>query len=233
MQDASPAGTTLLITGFGPFPGVDHNISSDLAHAIALQFMRQNARIRPTVSADALTLPTAWGTANRGLHRAITRQRPDAILALGVSRRATGFTVETRARNIAKAPDITGIEPQLNHLSATERRHRSGRFPARALVRHLRRKGLPAVRSHNAGAYLCNALLFDLLTRKSATPDSPALFVFIHVPATLVDPEPGGLSHRLDWQSALDGGLTIANFMVDWHEQYQRPAFHAAPFIGG
>ncbi|MEO1695509.1 MAG: hypothetical protein AAFR55_09755, partial [Pseudomonadota bacterium] len=100
-------------------------------------------------------------------------------------------------------------------------------------VAQRRTDGPVAVRSHNAGAYLCNALLFDLLARKSTGTDSPGLFVFVHVPAALVDPEPGGLPHRLNWQSALDGGLTIANFIVDWHEQHQRPAFTAAPFIGG
>ncbi|MEO1694028.1 MAG: hypothetical protein AAFR55_02190 [Pseudomonadota bacterium] len=219
-EGAGPArATDLLVTGFGPFPTVDHNASGELAHAIAYacaNTARSTGEMpaAPLPTVKAATLATSWRTAPRGLERLIMRTQPNAVLAFGVSKRATGFVIETTARNIAAAEDIHGTEPMTDAVEADGRRTLSARLPARRLVATLRANDLPARRSIYAGAYLCNALLYKLLSASAPPNRGPAVVAFVHLPAALLEPKIGGLPCRLDWAEALRGGVLLANEVI-------------------
>ncbi|MEM1307403.1 MAG: hypothetical protein AAGG99_07755 [Pseudomonadota bacterium] len=217
---AGPArATDLLVTGFGPFPTVDHNASGELAHAIAYACADTGRAIggtrgAPPPTVKAATLATSWQTAPRGLERLIMRTQPAAVLAFGVSKRATGFVIETTARNIAAAEDIHGTEPLTDTVEAGGRRTLSARLPARRLVATLRANDVAARRSIYAGAYLCNALLYKLLSASAPPNRGPAVVAFVHLPAALLEPKIGGLPCRLDWADAIRGGVLLANEVI-------------------
>ena len=172
-------GIRILVTGFGPFPGVPFNASSVLVEQLA----ETNPRSVPRAMIFPAILPTDWSLAaalSRGL---VQKFDPDVILHFGVSRRCTGFEVETQACNLASPfLDHAGRAP----LGRTVRRGAppmlKATLPGPLLVQRLRLAGLPAALSSDAGRYLCNAVLYETLLHIRDRKPAP-LVGFIHIPA--------------------------------------------------
>lgn len=172
-------GIRILLTGFGPFPGVPFNASSTLVDHLA----EAPGRLVPRPSIVSATLPTDWREAAVQSRRLVETVDPDVILHFGVSRRCTGFEVETQARNHASVfLDHAGRTPEGRKLRRGAPPTLKTTLPAPVLAQRLRLAGLPAVVSSDAGRYICNAVLYETLLqirdRKPAT-----LVGFIHIPA--------------------------------------------------
>ena len=106
-------------------------------------------------------LPTEWMAAPRHLDRLLTEVRPDLALHFGVSGRARGFEIETRACNrCAVSPDASGALPPARAIHEGGAAHVGAGLPVQYLVARLRRRGIPAFVSRDAGEYLCNATLY-------------------------------------------------------------------------
>lgn len=167
----SAPGRHLLITGFGPFPGMPRNPSAALARRVGALCRRRGLGDPVRV----LVLRTAYAAIPASLEPALA-QRPAAVLMIGVAARATRVRVEVRARNRTSRllPDALGLAARdfaLDRASPAERR---SPVAAKALAQ-LRLRGLPAVRSHDAGRYLCNAAYFRAL-------DEACPVLFLHIP---------------------------------------------------
>lgn len=160
----------LLVTGFGPFPGVANNPSAALARRIAA-----STRLRRVIgtSPELLILETAYAALPADLQPALA-EHPTAVLMIGVARRAKRIRVEGRAINRASRlfPDASGVAAHRMTLDATGPDERRSPVAARALPT-LSRVG--AIRSHDAGRYLCNAAYYRVLAE-----GAPA--VFLHIP---------------------------------------------------
>lgn len=204
--------TTILITGFGPFPGVPENVSAlfavKLAHLAARRF-----RGRRVVSR---VLPTEWEAAPRRLIELYRRERPHLALHFGVSEGAHGFAVEMMANNLASpSPDAAGLLPLFPKLAPDGPAVLASPIPAPEIVARLTGLGLPARLSEDAGTYLCNAVLYTGLL--SASRAGRTRTGFIHIPARLLEPHATGAGPRqkrtaaapLAWDGALLGGLEI------------------------
>lgn len=140
---------SLLITGFGPFPGVADNPSGRLARELG-----------GTVLETRYRFVDAWFAATA---------RPDGLLMLGVDASATELRLETVARNwTGHTPDAEGIvapgtiDPSAPPMLAATL------WPAEALVRY--------TVSVDAGSYLCNYSFFRALR---TWPDARIGFVHI------------------------------------------------------
>jgi pyroglutamyl-peptidase len=186
----------ILLTGFGPFPSVPENASSLLVPELAAAASRAFRGF--AVHADVI--PTEWGSGAARLSLLMSELEPAVALHFGVSSKATGFAVEARGRNRASAVSDGGPEYLPTNL------------PAGLIVARLRRRGLPAYVSRDAGAYLCNAVFYrslDLARRAG----SPTRNGFIHIPSSLLNERrPGSWARApspLDWDEAIDGGLEI------------------------
>ena len=94
---ASTWCTTVLITGFGPFPGVPVNATMRLVPELA----RAGAAICRRADRHR-GAGTEWAAAPRRLERCSAEIEPDLVLHFGVSSRARGFEVEARARNACR-----------------------------------------------------------------------------------------------------------------------------------
>jgi pyroglutamyl-peptidase len=84
--------------------------------------------------------------------------------------------------------------------------------PAAHIVGRLRRRGLPAQLSRDAGGYLCNALLYRSLEISRAL-GTPGRSGFVHLPSNLVNErrpavEPRAAT-RLSWDDVVEGSLEI------------------------
>ena len=200
---------TILLTGFGPFPSIAANATSVLVPRIAEAAADSFAGCRIVCH----VLPTEW---QAGLARAADLYRThDPMLALhfGVSGRAKGFEIETRGRNVcARTLDAAGCLPAGSCLTSEGPEFLPATLPAAHIVQRLRRRGIPAMLSRDAGGYLCNALLYrsQELARGRL---SPMRSGFIHLPSDLVNernPARGPLPGcRLNWRDVIDGGLEI------------------------
>jgi pyroglutamyl-peptidase len=200
---------TILLTGFGPFPGVPENASSRLATRLA----EAAAPAFPGFEVAASALPTEWHAAPACLAELMAELDPVLAIHFGVSRRATGFAVEARGRNVAAMlPDAVGQTPPTSCIAADGPDELATNLPAHLIVARLRRAGLPAYVSRDAGTYLCNTLLYTALdsVRRSGTPRRNG---FVHIPESLARaPETGPPVSRaapLDWSRAVRGGLEI------------------------
>jgi hypothetical protein len=130
-----------------------------------------------------------------------------------VSSRARGFEIEQRAHNACRSmPDAAGVMPR----GPTVRRGGADvlrtTLPVPHLVLALKRSGIPAYASRDAGAYLCNAVLYHSL-QIIADAGRDCRVGFVHVPASLA--RPGGPNRGrvgacpLTWPQAVEGGLEI------------------------
>jgi len=165
----------VLITGFGPFPGVADNPSAWLAETLAEQRRGSEFKL------DARILPTEWENVALipRLYRAL---QPHAMIHFGVSERAAAFSIERSAHNrVARQADARGAMPRGRTIREGAPSRFDTPFPAAALAAHLRRSGVAARTSRSAGAYLCNFLYYHSLNwafRQETVP--PVLFV--HIP---------------------------------------------------
>ena len=205
---AAAARTTVLMTGFGPFPGVPVNATMRLVPELAQAAARQFAGARIAVE----VLATEWAAAPRQLDQLLAEIAPDLVLHFGVSSRARGLEIESRARNACMpSPDAAGALPPGAAVRDGGPAFMAASLPVQHIVTRLRRLGIPAFVSRDAGGYLCNATLYHSL---GCARNAPSRRVgFIHIPAMLGGP--GGASRgrvgsrRLTWEQAHAGGLEI------------------------
>jgi pyroglutamyl-peptidase len=210
------ARTTVLITGFGPFPGVPVNATMQLVPELAAAGTRAFAGVRIATA----ILATEWAAAPRTLDGLLAEVKPDLVLHFGVSSRARGFEVESRAANACtQMPDAAGILPAGERLRADGAEHLKASLPVQHIVARLRARGIPAFVSRDAGGYLCNAALYHSL---GCARDAPGRRVgFIHIPATLGRPGAANRGRvgacRLTWEQAQVGGLEILAACLGQH----------------
>ena len=198
--------TTILFTGFGPFPGAPFNPTGPL--------VRRLARARRPALADVAIVPhvftTSYAAVDRDLPRLIARHRPDALLMFGLAPRAGFLRIETRARNaIALMPDAGRARRQGRAIALDEPATLVMPAPARALLAAARSARLPAALSRDAGRYLCNYLCWQaaLAARKG-----PKIAAFVHVPSIGRKPQRKGKKRRftLDELTRAGGRILVA-----------------------
>ncbi|MDR7040254.1 pyroglutamyl-peptidase [Methylobacterium sp. BE186] len=195
---------TLLVTGFGPFPGVPRNPSAALARRLG---KAPRLRLALGGAPSVLVLRTAYDAIREVLAPALA-EKPQAVLMFGVASRARALRVEIRARNRASPlfPDASG--------------HRAGRLAldpagppertspaAHAAVAILRRHGIPVAASRDAGRYLCNASYFRALAE-------PCPVLFVHIPPSPRTRRPQGARPATDPQRTLRALAAVATMLT-------------------
>ena len=100
---------TVLITGFGPFPGAPFNPTEPLALALAC---RRHPAFHD-VRRIAHIFPVSYEAIDRDFPALLKRERPEALIMFGLATRTRHLRVETRARNALAStlPDIGGNRP--------------------------------------------------------------------------------------------------------------------------
>lgn len=169
--------TTILVTGFGPFPGAPFNPTGPL--------VRRLARVRRPALAGMKILPhvfpTSYAAVDRKLPELLARHRPDVLLMFGLAPRARTLRIETRARNaLAMLPDAGGKSLRRSLIVPGGPTAMKIPAPARHLLAATRGRRLPFVLSRDAGRYLCNYLCWR--AAEAAAKGGPRIAAFVHVP---------------------------------------------------
>jgi len=191
--------TRLLVTGFGPFPGVRVNPSARVARTVAA------SRRLPATGVDArmALIETTYATAERLIPALVAEHRPDAVLMFGVASRRKAVCVEKRAKNRVSIlhPDASGVRPTGLVPFPGRPFSAMGRAPFAQITIAIRRAGMPSRVSISAGSYLCNDSYWRMLA--ATAPDTPCLF--LHIPR---------LRSRAIAARMIEGGVQAALMLV-------------------
>ena len=177
---------TLLLTYFGPFPGVPVNPTVELAEGA----QRLLTRMRPDLNVITRELPVSYDGSSAALRAALQEVQPDALISLGVAVGRDVVSLEQVAINL----DSAGIEDNDGDRRCDEPIAPGGReayfssLPVRASFERLRAAGEPVEISYTAGTYVCNHVFYEgqRISRELGL-SIPAGFV--HVPAICADGE--------------------------------------------
>lgn len=177
---------TLLLTYFGPFPGVPVNPTVALAEGA----VRALNTARPDLRVVARELPVSYDGSSTALRTALQDVQPDALISLGVAVGRDVVSLEQVAINL----DSAGIEDNDGDRRCDEPIVPDGReayfssLPVRASFERLHAAGEPVEISYTAGTYVCNHVFYEgqRISRDLGL-SIPAGFV--HVPAICADGE--------------------------------------------
>lgn len=170
--------TRVLITGFGPFPGVHFNPTSSLIEWIAEGCLR----IPSGVDLKTAIVPTSWAAVREHAENIFPEFEADIVLHFGVSKRAKGIQIEQYARNsVSTGADCEGKRFSGHCIVEGAPRALRTSIDVETLVHKLLQNGLKANHSRDAGRYLCNMLYFLTLDRMRVS-GSSELILFIHIP---------------------------------------------------
>jgi pyroglutamyl-peptidase len=170
---------TILITGFGPFPGAPFNPTGPLVTELA----RTRIPGLPHIRRVAHVFSTSYEAVDRELPALLAGERPDALVMFGLAPRRRHISIETRARNaLSRAVrDASGHLPVASQIAPGAPATLSLRGPAQRLVAAVRAAGMQAALSGDAGNYLCNYLCWRA-GEAAEREGIPRLVAFVHVP---------------------------------------------------
>ncbi len=154
--------SSVLLTGFAPWAEHAQNPSGEVARALG-----------------GHVLPVDYRKADAALGR-LLKSRPSAVVLLGLGVSRTSIDIELVARNL----DDDGQERRNRPIEADGPERRTSTLPVGPLLDLLRREGLPAKPSQDAGRFLCNHVFYVAAGRV----EGPC--GFIHLPPAAVIPIP-------------------------------------------
>lgn len=163
---------TLLVTAFEPFGPDSVNPTEEALKALP-------GALGGAV-VEKLLLPVEFERAPGLAEEAFDRISPDAVVLLGQAGGRSAVTPEAEAANLmdARMPDNAGYRPEGVPVVSGGAALLSSTLPNEAVVRAVETLGLRSEISHDAGRYVCNALLYRMLHHVCGK----APVGFIHVP---------------------------------------------------
>jgi len=200
-----PLSLTILVTGFGPFPGAPFNPTGPLVKRLAQ--LRRSALADITIISHIF--PTSYAAVDHELPKLIAKHRPRALLMFGLAARTKSLRIETRARNaLALLPDVSGQSLRRISILPGGPSPLALSSPMRPLLTAARHARVPVMQSRDAGRYLCNYLCWRA-AEASRNDDGPRLATFVHVPAIPRTVRPKAKRHRLTIDDLTRAGTRI------------------------
>ena len=163
----------LLITGFEPFGGEEINPSWE---AVKLLPSEING-----YTLTKLLLPVVFGRAAQTVIELAVEIDPDVILCIGQAGGRSNITPELVAINLRNAsiPDNDGNLPKDEAILENGQTAYFSSLPVRKMSEAIATFGIPSTVSYSAGAYVCNDVLYTLLSHFDG---SKTRVGFIHIP---------------------------------------------------
>lgn len=165
----------ILVTGFDPFGGESVNPAYEAV------------KLLPDTIAGAeiikLEIPTVFSLSGPAVEEGIKKHQPDVVINVGQAGGRACINIEKVAINFvdARIPDNNGEQPLDEPLQADGPAAYFATIPVKAMMQHVREKGLPCAVSYTAGTYVCNSIMYNVLYMcEKHYPNIRA--GFIHVP---------------------------------------------------
>lgn len=191
----------MLLTGFGPFPGVPRNPSARLARTLAKSVSLPGFRVEGAV------LATEWAGVEAQVPHLLSQFKPVLAVHFGVSVQASGLKLERAAHNhVKRHKDASGMHPKRREVMPGSPMNLRTALPVAELAAAMRKGAINARVSNSCGHYLCNDLYYRSLAWTAAH-GGDALFV--HVPLT------GNTSHGITATNLLRAGETILHLATE------------------
>ena len=167
---------TVLLTGFEPFGGEKVNPSW-------LAVRRLHGRTLGGHRIVSRRLPTAYKESLEKLRRQLRRIRPALVICVGQAGGRAEVTPERVAINVDDSliPDNAGWRPVDVSIIPGGPVAYWSTLPVKAIVRALRRRGVPASVSSTAGTFVCNHVFYGLMN-ELAKNGNTVRGGFVHVP---------------------------------------------------
>lgn len=150
----------ILLTGFEPFGRVRSNPSERIVQTIARSNASPKHKASDTIVAEVL--PVEFAAAEKKIRRLIRRERPDAVLCLGVAAARERICLERIALNMDDE-----ASPDNAREVRTGRRIVRGAplayettLPITRMLAALKKRGIRARISNHAGTYVCNHVFY-------------------------------------------------------------------------
>jgi pyroglutamyl-peptidase len=165
----------VLLTGFGPFPGMPVNPSQLVVERLAEIW---NA---PSIELKTVVLPTEYGRSAEAIKALLQEWRPKACICLGVAP-TPGLRLECVARNAitSTTADATGQVP-IGEIYPDAPALYQSTLPLGSLRLALAQLGLPVRLSFDAGGYVCNHTFYTA-RHQTAALELNCACGFVHIP---------------------------------------------------
>ena len=163
----------LLITGFEAFGGETVNPSWEAVSRLPDEIGEY--------SLTKLLIPVVFGEAAKIVIDTAQRISADAVICIGQAGGRDAITPELVAINLrhASIPDNSGYQPIDEPIIATGENAYFSTVPVRKIAEAISESGVPSRVSYSAGAYVCNDVLYTLLSNYR---DTEVKVGFIHIP---------------------------------------------------
>lgn len=201
----------LLITGFEPFGGESVNPSWEAVRRLPDKIGGFTLR--------KLQIPTVFEAAAQKVLSEAESCRPRVILSVGQAGGRKEITPERIGVNLRRAAirDNAGNQPKGERIVMNGPDGIFSTCPVEAMAEAVEKAGLPARVSDSAGTFVCNDVLFTLLSHYAGT---DTLVGFVHVPWL---PEQGSPSLPLeDTVKGLTAALEAVWERWDWETAKRR-----------
>lgn len=148
----------ILVSGFEPFGGDHENPSMELLPWL-------ESRVLP-FELKTVLLPVSFQNGYATLQKTINEFHPDIVIATGFAKNRTELTVEKIGINWldARIPDNDGFQPMQTPIDPQGPDGLFARLPLSQMVAASISVGVPAKISTTAGEYVCNHVLYSLLS---------------------------------------------------------------------
>lgn len=163
----------LLITGFEPFDGEQINPSWEAVDLLPIEINGYEV--------VKLRIPVVFGEAAVKIIKVVDEIRPDVILCIGQAGGRGVITPELVGINLRNAsiPDNNGYQPKDEPIVEGGECAYFSNLPVRKIAHAINVAGVPSHVSYSAGAYVCNDVLYTLLSHYKNT---EMRIGFIHIP---------------------------------------------------
>lgn len=163
----------LLITGFEPFGGEEINPSWEAVKLLPIEINGYEL--------TKLCLPVVFGEAAQIVKKAADELCTDVVLCIGQAGGRSAVTAELVGINLrhASIPDNKGNQPKDEPINEGGACAYFSTIPVREIAEAISGEGISSQVSYSAGAYVCNELLYTLLSHFEG---SKTRVGFIHVP---------------------------------------------------
>ena len=180
----------ILLTGFGPFAGMETNPTQLLMEALASTSF-------PGAETRTAVLDVDYQRAGEQFRALVEEHRPDAVVSFGVALRRPEICIERVAVNLdcSSLPDNAGVIRQGEEIVPGGPPGYWSTLPVNELHAALLAAEIPVRHSGSAGGYLCNHVFYY---GRHLAEELGFAMGFIHVPALAnSDDAPGMTLERL------------------------------------
>ena len=211
--DGEDVNDWILVTGFGPFPGVPDNPTQRLVERLVELDMG-------SVELVCKILDVSFERSARQLEGFLMSRSdpPKAMIHFGVADRSKLIRVEKRAVNCKSAdvPDVDGMQFKGVPIDKRHAVHfmRKTSLNISILIQELQQRDVPLRESIDAGRYVCNSTYFYSLQYAASLKPQP-VSLFVHIPSIGTSFEQGKTEAKWTELLLLKSAGQIVRWVVD------------------